>query len=190
MQFTAAFRFVCLPVGLRAAFALVAMAVAAAGVQAQTPVAHPISVKRETRATAKLSPSSGLDARSALVAANTIAAHIPGARVFTVMATGSMRPTFDEKAFLVVEPTPFDELKVGDVITFLHPKMGAPIVHRIFEKRGESFWTKGDYNARPDNEYVTRGNYGMRVVAVIYGRETSHRVAGLTARQNASAMLN
>jgi signal peptidase I len=110
--------------------------------------------------------------------------------VFTVMATGSMRPTFDEKAFLVVEPTPYEKLQIGDVITFIHPKLGAPIVHRIFEKRGESFWTKGDYNTRPDSEYVTRGNYGMRVVAVIYGREDSNRVAGLTAGRNATAMLN
>lgn len=190
MQFTAALRLLRQLVGLRPMLALAAVVVAAAGVQAQTPVAHPISVKRETRTTAKLSPSSGLDARSALVAANTIAAHIPGARVFTVMATGSMRPTFDEKAFLVVEPTPYEKLQVGDVITFLHPKMGAPIVHRIFEKRGEAFWTKGDYNARPDNEYVTRDNYGMRVVAVIYGREDSHRVAGLAARQSSASMLN
>ena len=190
MQFTAALRLVRQIFGLRPTLALTAVVVATTGLQAQTPVAHPISVKRETRATAKLSPSSGLDARSALVAANTIAAHIPGARVFTVMATGSMRPTFDEKAFLVVEPTPYEKLQIGDVITFIHPKLGAPIVHRIFEKRGESFWTKGDYNARPDNEYVTRSNYGMRVVAVIYGRETSHRVAGLTAAQNATAMLN
>lgn len=191
MHSTPAFRPVSMALGFRVMLAMFAVAmVATSGAQAQTAVARPISGKRETRQTAMLSPSSGLDARAALAAANTIAAHIPGARVFTVMATGSMRPTFDEKAFLVVEPTPYENLQVGDVITFRHAKMGAPIVHRIFEKRGDAFWTKGDHNSRPDNEYVTHANYGMRVVAVIYGREDGSRVAGVATQGNATAMLN
>lgn len=191
MQSRTSFRLSSKIVGVRGAvLSLAAAMLMAVSVQAQVAVARPISAKRETRQTAALSPSSGLDARAALVAANTIASHIPGARVFTVMATGSMRPTFDEKAFLVVEPTPYEDLQVGDVITFQHTKMGAPIVHRIFEKRGDAFWTKGDHNSRPDNEYVTRANYGMRVVAVIYGREDGRRVAGAATGGNAVAMLN
>lgn len=175
---------------LRSLVAVFGLLAAVVGAEAQTAVARPISSKRDTRATAQLSPSSGLDARSALIAAKTIAAHIDGAQVLTVLPTGSMRPTFDEKAFLVVEPTAFENLAVGDIITFRHPKVGSPIVHRIFEKRGDSFWTKGDHNSRPDDEYVTRGNYHMRVVAVIYGREDGNRMAWTAGANQTVSRMN
>lgn len=157
----------------------------------QFAMARPIETGRETRETAKASPSSGLDARSALVAASTIASRIQGGQVMTVLPTGSMRPMFDQKAFLVLEPAPFEQLRVGDVVTFIHPKVGAPVVHRIFEKHGASFWTKGDHNKRPDSEYVTASNYRMRVVAVIYAREDSDvlRRTASNAVLNASAAL-
>ncbi|HVU24495.1 MAG TPA: signal peptidase I [Opitutus sp.] len=140
--------------------------------------AFPIEVGQETRATLSEAPHSALSAESALAVAHLIATRIPGAEVRNVMPTGSMRPMFDERAFIVVEPTPFEDLAVGDIITYLHPRLQVPIVHRILEKREKGFWTKGDHNQRPDDVYVTPANYLKRVVAIIYAREDGARAGG------------
>ena len=140
------------------------------------PSAMAISFGRETRRTLQEAPQSALDATRALAAANAIASYVPGARVYAVGATGSMRPVFSEKAFLVVEPAPYEQLKIGDIIIYRHPQFQSPVVHRILEKHADGYWTKGDYCDRPDNVYVTPENYVMRVFAIIYAREDS-RVA-------------
>ena len=153
------------------------------------PAVYPIEVGSETRFTSTKSPHSALSAESALLAARTIAAQIKGAEVRTVMPTGSMRPIFDQRAFIVVEPTPFDDLAVGDIITYVHPRLQMPIVHRILEKTNRGYWTKGDSNSRPDDVYVTPANYLKRVVAIIYAREDSRLAsasvsAGVPVRKN------
>jgi len=153
-----------------------ASAAASSGRFAEPPVISPIEVGRETRATLDQSPHSSVSARAALAAAYAIASQVPGAQVFTVMPTGSMRPMFDQKAFVVVEPAPYEDLRVGDIITYMHPQLNTPVIHRIMEKDGQEFWTKGDHNARPDNVYVNHKNYRMRVFAVIYAREDSNSV--------------
>lgn len=141
------------------------------GLRHPVPVARPVELERETRDSYQQAPRSALDPSSALTAATLIAGRIPGAKVVSVLPTGSMRPMFDQKAFLVVEPANYEDLRVGDIITYEHPKLRTPVVHRIIEKRSEGYWTKGDYNSRPDDEYVTRANYLMRVCAIIYARE-------------------
>lgn len=160
-----------------------ALADGAPSLRFSPPVARPIQVGRETRRSLDESPGSTLDANSALAAANAIALHVRGAKVFTVLPTGSMRPLFDEKAFVVVEPARYEELRVGDIVTYLHPKLRTPVVHRILEKRAEGYWTKGDHNSQPDDIYVTPQNYMMRVFAIIYARESSSNVRpGLAAQ--------
>jgi uncharacterized small protein (DUF1192 family) len=86
----------------------------------------------------------------------------------TVLPTGSMKPLFDEKAVLLLEAAPFEDLKVGDIVTYRHPALGVPVVHRLVLKDGDKFWSKGDANGRMDNVYVTRENYLKRVYGVIY----------------------
>jgi signal peptidase I len=160
-----------------------AVAVHADPVVSATPaMAYPFDAGRETRETAKAAPSSTLDSRAAFITATSIAAQIKGARVMTVAATGSMRPMFDEKAYLVVEPASFENLQIGDVVTYVHPKVAGTVVHRIVEKRGDRFWTKGDFNSHMDSVYVTRENYSMRVCAVVYGRDDSRATVGGSAK--------
>lgn len=148
-----------------------ASAAASGGLPAEPPIISPIEVGRETRGTLDQSPHSSISARAALAAAVAIASQVRGAQIYTVMPTGSMRPMFDQKAYVVAEPAPFEDLRVGDIITYRHPKLNTPVIHRILEKDGDEFWTKGDHNPRLDNVYVTRQNYCMRVFAVIYARE-------------------
>jgi hypothetical protein len=46
-----------------------------------------------------------------------------------------------------------------------------PVVHRVLEKRGDRFWSRGDANGRMDDIYITRENFDRRVFGIIYGRE-------------------
>lgn len=78
---------------------------------------------------------------------------------------------FNERAFLVSEPAHYDDLQVGDIITYWHPARRKTIVHRVLEKRAAGCWTKGDHNERPDDMYVTPQHKIMRVFAIIYARE-------------------
>jgi signal peptidase I len=72
-----------------------------------------------------------------------------------------------------MEPARFEDLKVGDVVTYRNPRYGLLVVHRILEKRGDKFWSKGDNNGRMDLVYITRENYGARVFGIIYANEPS-----------------
>lgn len=133
--------------------------------------ARPMEPLAESRHSRTIAPTSGMDADTALRVATAIAGQVKGARVMTISRTGSMRPILDGNAIIVVEPTAYDDLRVGDIITYEHPGLHQVIVHRILEKRGDTFWTKGDHNDRMDNVYVTRENYLMRVFAIVYSQD-------------------
>ena len=113
-------------------------------------------------------PTSSLTEERAEQIARLVEATNPGTSLCTVMPTGSMKPFFDEKAILLVEHAKFEDLRVGDIVTYRHPQLGVPVSHRLVEQDGDKFWVKGDANGRVDNVYVTRENYISRVFAVIY----------------------
>jgi hypothetical protein len=116
-------------------------------------------------------PSSDMPREKAQQIARLLGIFKPGSSFCTVMPTGSMRPFFDEKAILLMEAAPFEDLKVGDIVTYRHPQLGLPVVHRLVLKDGNRFWAKGDANDRMDNEYVTPENYLRRVYGLIYSKE-------------------
>jgi len=118
-------------------------------------------------------PSSSLGWDNALRAATAAKLMVDGAGLIAVMPTGSMEPMFNERAILLMEPARFEDLKVGDVVTFRDPGIGLIVVHRILERHGDKFWSKGDNNGRMDRVYITRENYGARVFGIIYAREPS-----------------
>ena len=119
----------------------------------------------------EFTPSSDIPHEKAEQIARLFTLFKPGSSFCTVMPTGSMKPFFDEKAILLMEAAPFDDLKVGDIVTYRHPQIGLPVVHRLVLKDGDKFWAKGDNNAHMDNEYVTRDNYLRRVYGLIYSKE-------------------
>ena len=116
-------------------------------------------------------PSSSMTFEQAEQIARLFALMKPGSSFCTVMPTGSMKPFFDEKAVLLMEAAPFEALKVGDIVTYRHPQLGLPVVHRLVIKEGDRFWAKGDANDRMDNVYVTKENYIRRVYGMIYSKE-------------------
>lgn len=127
-------------------------------------------------------PSSSLPVSQALTVATAARFLVPGAGVLAVQPTGSMKPVFDENALLLTEPASFDDLKVGDIVTYRHPDLGMPVVHRIAEKHGDRLWAKGDGNARMDDIYITRENYQARVFGIVYAAGTSVESAGSRKR--------
>jgi len=130
---------------------------------------------------AGLAPSSTLDWSAATKVATAVRYMVPGSHLMTVMPTGSMKPVFDERSMLVIEPAPFDSLQVGDIVTYRHPRFGLPVVHRITEKRGDQFWSQGDNNSRGDDVLITRENYEGRVFSIVYSREPSLEARGYAA---------
>ena len=80
---------------------------------------------------------------------------VTGSQTYSVL-TSSMAPKYAPGTFLVVKPIPFEELKIGDIITY-QIDSGSPAVisHRITSiaasQTGETmFTTKGDNNSVED----------------------------------------
>lgn len=83
-----------------------------------------------------------------------------GSQSYSVL-TNSMKPNYGPGTFLVVKPTAFDSLKVGDVITY-QIESGRPdvITHRILsvgadQEGNRTVLTKGDNNDIADENPVT-----------------------------------
>jgi signal peptidase len=84
---------------------------------------------------------------------------IVGGNALTVL-TSSMAPKYPAGTLIVTKPTPIDEIKVGDVLTY-QIASGSPAVisHRVITRTistdGETtFTTKGDNNSDADPEPV------------------------------------
>lgn len=116
-------------------------------------------------------PTSSLGTPLAWQAARLASIAVPGAQVQPVLGTGSMRPVFGGEALLLMEPAIFEELRVGDIVTYEEPRSGRLVVHRLVERFRDRFVAQGDANLREDPGYVTAENYRMRVFGVVYTRD-------------------
>ena len=82
-----------------------------------------------------------------------------GSRALTVL-TGSMAPAYPPGTLLIVKPTPPDEVRVGDVMTYqLESGKAVLVTHRVIEKSQDTngnltFITKGDHNDLADDDPV------------------------------------
>jgi signal peptidase I len=113
--------------------------------------------RRRSRARVGLTAafSSMLLAGVVLVILVAIAGMVLGAWRFTVIDTGSMRPTLNPGDVAVLTSEPTVDLKRGQIVAF-HPP-GEPaltVVHRVFSiqrtRAGVVIQTKGDANNAPD----------------------------------------
>ena len=119
-----------------------------------------------TSATAPIAPRSNVSRESALTMAQFTASAV-GGRVFTVAATGSMKPTLDENSIVTVETVNFATLRQGDIVIY-RSAVGAPIIHRLYEQHGDCWLVLGDNNPSIDREAVTQTNFLGRVCAIFY----------------------
>jgi peptidase S24-like protein len=111
-------------------------------------------------------PRSSVSREHALALANAMARTV-GGEVFTIAATGSMKPTLDESSVVTIEKVAFDQLRRGDIIIYRNNR-GLPIIHRLYEQHGSHWLVLGDNNASIDSEAVTGANFVGRVCAIFY----------------------
>ena len=82
-----------------------------------------------------------------------------GVRLFSVL-TGSMVPAYNVNDIVYVVPAEFEEIKVGDVITYVLDENLTTVTHRVVEidTAEQRFTTKGDANNTNDANTVMYGN--------------------------------
>ena len=85
-----------------------------------------------------------------------------GYSIFTV-ATGSMEPAISQNDIIIIKDK--EDYFIKEVVTFKSDN--AYVTHRIIEKRGETFVTKGDANNTKDVE-IEKSNIVGKVVKVFH----------------------
>ena len=70
------------------------------------------------------------------------------------VSSNSMIPTFQKGDFIIIKKQ--TEYAVGDIITYeiVEEKQRYYVTHRIIEKNGNEYITKGDANNREDSKIV------------------------------------
>lgn len=79
-----------------------------------------------------------------------------GMRPFAVLS-GSMEPAYPVGSLIYVKATDFEDIKVGDAITFVFNEDLDVVTHRVYaiaDAENQLFQTKGDANATPDGAPV------------------------------------
>lgn len=69
-----------------------------------------------------------------------------------VVLSGSMEPTYHVGSVIYYKAAPFEDINVGDPITFLGAEGGIMVTHRVVEKdeSAKAFVTQGDANGSRD----------------------------------------
>lgn len=69
-----------------------------------------------------------------------------------VVLSGSMEPTYHVGSVIYYKAVPFEDINVGDPITFLGAEGGIMVTHRVVEKdeSAKAFVTQGDANGSRD----------------------------------------
>lgn len=77
-----------------------------------------------------------------------------------VVLSGSMEPTYHVGSVIYYKATPFEQINVGDPITFVGAEGGAMVTHRVIEKdeSARAFGTEGDANDGRDPGMVPYTN--------------------------------
>lgn len=86
--------------------------------------------------------------------------------------SGSMRPVIDGNTIFIGETNVYDDLGVGDLISYRSYLPGRGyVLHRIVAQYGDAWIVKGDNNFVQDLEMVTRNNFDMRVFIIMTSSE-------------------
>lgn len=81
-----------------------------------------------------------------------------------IISTGSMEPTLKVRGLVLIKEFPYEDVQVGDIISFVPAEIGKPVCHRVVEITPEGFITKGDNNKTDDMGVVTKEEYKGRLV--------------------------
>lgn len=84
-----------------------------------------------------------------------------------VVISGSMEPSIAPGDFIITKTGPFEEVEVGEVITFVGDK--EIVTHRVDAITSEGITTKGDANDNPDASKVLQEDYiGSHLLTLSY----------------------
>ncbi|WP_440990179.1 signal peptidase I [Haloarchaeobius baliensis] len=96
---------------------------------------------------------------------------VAGGDASFVVISGSMEPAISVGDAVVVADVNGDDVRVGDVITYVTADRSAPTTHRVIEIQqtatGPAFVTQGDNNEDPDASTVTPDRLVGRVILTI-----------------------
>lgn len=81
-----------------------------------------------------------------------------------VIVSGSMEPTIKTNALTLVHKCKLEDVKVGDIITYYHPRLDEFITHRVVEKGEDFAITQGDANSVRDDIAVLDENIYGKVI--------------------------
>lgn len=79
-----------------------------------------------------------------------------GYKGYTVVS-GSMEPAFSTGDFIFVKTTPYKNIEIEDIVTFVSD--GEIVTHRAVEINSKGLITQGDANNIPDQTEVTKDTY-------------------------------
>lgn len=94
----------------------------------------------------------------------------------------SMNPTLDTRDLLEVVPYGDQPARAGDVVFFLPPGGGQPVVHRVTGVTAAGLRTRGDNNSRTDEWVLPKENVVGQVVAAIRGDRRRAVRGGMAGR--------
>lgn len=81
-----------------------------------------------------------------------------------IIQTGSMEPELKVNALIVIKKVTYEEIEVGDIISFKPNGSNINVCHRVIEQTDQGYITKGDNNNNPDLELVTKDNFSGKLV--------------------------
>lgn len=85
------------------------------------------------------------------------------------IVSGSMEPTIMTNALILVQYCDFEDVQVGDIITFYAPALQDYNTHRVLEIGDGWFKTQGDNNKQADRELVYPEHLVGKVVHIMNG---------------------
>lgn len=86
------------------------------------------------------------------------------------VGSSSMEPEFPVYTLIILDKTPYTELKAGDTVVFRSDALGGGLAfHRIVKFEEGGFFTKGDNNSFEDNQLITEDAYiGKCALAITF----------------------
>lgn len=124
-----------------------------------------------------------------IAALGLVVVKVSGCYLFSI-ETGSMTPSYPVNTVVVVKPyNSFDEIEVGDVITYVMNEEGSTVTHRVVEidDANETVTTQGDANDTADASPVLYGNVVGKVIIGI--PKIGKVVKVITAEENRNIII-
>ena len=114
--------------------------------------------------------STFLTALIVIVALFLVIIRVTGCALLSIESS-SMSPAFPVNSVVLAVPVDFDDLAVGDVVTYVLDESGTLVTHRVvaIDEQARTLTTKGDANASADATAVSADNVVGKVVLCVPG---------------------